>query len=190
MDRAIILHGMPSKQYYYDSTNADSQSNSHWIPWLQQQLCQRDILTQTPEMPFPFAPDYVAWEKEFEKLCADENTLLVGHSCGGGFLIRWLSENPEKRVSKVVLVAPWLDVEGEYPKMFDFPPRQDISAQVKKGIDVIYSTNDLKTVQLSLENLRKLVTNLKYHKFINYGHFTFGSMKTREFPELLQICLD
>ncbi len=190
MNRAIILHGMPSKNEYYDSNRANSQSNSHWIPWLQQQLCQHDILTQTPEMPSPFAPDYIAWKKEFEKLCIDEDTILVGHSCGGGFIIRWLSESPENRVKKVILIAPWFDVEGEYPNMFNFSFRQDISLQAKKGIDVLYSTNDQKTVQLSIEKLHKLVNDINYHEFINYGHFTFGSMKTQEFPELLQICLN
>lgn len=31
---AIILHGMPDKEEYYDPANP-SQSNRHRIPWLQ-----------------------------------------------------------------------------------------------------------------------------------------------------------
>jgi len=189
MNRAIIVHGMMSKEKYFDVTREDSSSNSNWLPWLQHQLCARDILAQTPEMPRPFAPDYNAWKNEFEMLMPDENTLLVGHSCGGGFLIRWLSENPQKTVEKVVLVAPWLDIEKDYVPMFGFSLQPDIAGQSKKGIDVLYSTDDGPVLQSTLEYLRQTVKDLRYHEFINYGHFRLKEMKTREFPELLQICL-
>lgn len=189
MNRAILIHGMPSKEEYYSPSTLDSQSNSHWLPWLQQRLCQQNILAQTPEMPSPFDPNYVAWKSEFDRLSPDENTLLIGHSCGGGFLVRWLSENPGKKVGKVVLVAPWIDVEGQYPNMFTFNLRGDIVNQVGNGIEVIYSTDDKKPMQETLQKLQQITTGLTYHKFENYGHFTFGSMKTHEFPELLQICL-
>lgn len=190
MKRAIIVHGMMSKEKYYDVNREDSSSNSNWLPWLQQQLIARDILAQTPEMPRPFAPDYYAWKTEFERFVPDEETLLVGHSLGGGFLIRWLNDNPGKIVGKVVLIAPWLDVEKEYSPLFDFSLRSDITNQSKKGIDILYSTNDKAVIQSSLEYLRQKADNLRYHEFINYGHFRLKEMKTREFPELLKICLD
>ena len=190
MNRAIILHGMPSKELYYDILAQDSQSNSHWLPWLQQRLCQNNILSQTPEMPVPFQPNYIAWKNEFDRFLPDNNTLLVGHSCGAGFIIRWLSENPNRIVGKVVLVAPWIDIEGEYPEMFNFVISSDINKQVTGGIDVIYSTDDQKSTLSTVEKLRQSINGLNYHEFSNYGHFTIGRMKTREFPELLQICLN
>lgn len=189
MNRAIIVHGMMSKEKYFDATRENSSSNSNWIPWLQQQLCARDILTQTPEMPYPFAPNYDVWRKEFESLILDENSLLVGHSCGGGFLLRWLCENPNKIVKKVVLVAPWLDIEKKNSPLFDFSLRSDIVSQSKNGIDVLFSTNDRPNLQSTLEYLYQTVKNFRYHEFVDYGHFRFEDMKTREFPELLQICL-
>lgn len=189
MNRAIILHGMPSKEEYYNITNADSPSNSHWIAWLQHQLCMQDIVAQTPEIPQPYKPDYDIWKNEFEKLVPNDNTLLVGHSCGGGFLIRWLSENPQNIVGKVVLVAPWLDIEKKAGPMFDFSINKDIALQSKKGIDLLYSTNDGPELQSSLEFIRQNTKDFRYHEFVGYGHFNFSSMKTRQFPELLQICL-
>lgn len=189
MNRAIILHGMPPKDEYYSDKTEDSPSNSHWIPWLQRQLLINNINAQTPEMPHPYRPDYDVWKNEFERLEPDENTLLVGHSCGGGFLVRWLSENPKIIVGKVVLVAPWLDIEKKAGLMFDFSLKQDIAKQSKKGIDLLYSTNDGPELQSSLKYLRQNTKDLRYHEFINYGHFTLSAMKTREFPELLKICL-
>lgn len=189
MNRAIILHGMPSKEEYYNAALEDSQSNSHWLPWLQQRLCQRDILTQTPEMPFPFAPDYQLWKKQFELLKPDINTLLIGHSCGGGFIIRWLSENPDVDVAKAVLVAPWLDIENQAGDMFDFSIKANIASQTNLGIDLLYSTDDYEELKTSLKFIQENINSIKYHEFIDYGHFTIKSMKTRKFPELLDICL-
>lgn len=188
MNCAIILHGKPEVEEYHD-TSIDSQSNCHWIPWLQQQLCARDILTQTPEMPEPYQPNYDKWKNEFERLSPDENTLLVGHSCGGGFIVRWLSENPDKKVAKVVLVAPWLDIEGNYPDMFKFSLRPDIGSQSIQGIHLLVSTDDYRVIQLTKDSLINTVADIKYHEFEGYKHFTFSSMKTREFPELVDICI-
>lgn len=188
MNRAVIVHGMHSKNEYYINGN-DSPSNSHWLPWLQQQLCRHDILAQTLEMPRPFAPDYDAWKNEFEKQNPDSDTLLVGHSCGGGFLVRWLSDNPDIIVGKVVLVAPWLDLEKRCGPLFDFALQREITGRSRNGVDVIYSTDDMPDIKSSIEYLRQNTSGLRYHEFVDYGHFTFKDMKTREFPELLQICL-
>lgn len=189
MDNAIILHGMTSKKHYYDISKSDSPSNSHWIPWLQRQLCSRDILTQTPELPRPYAPHYQDWKAVFEKLEVNQNTLLVGHSCGGGFLVRWLSENSEVRVAKLVLVAPFLDVEKKISPMFDFDIRADIHNQTHQGVDVLHSTDDMQEIQSTFSFLNSNLDGVNYHKFSDYGHFMYSDMNTREFPELLNICL-
>lgn len=107
MKTAIILHGMPDKEDYFEPT-ADAESNCHWLPWLQRQLIVKNILAQTPEMPEPYSPNYEKWCSVFNQFTVSEETNLIGHSCGGGFLLRWLSENKQK-VGKVALVAPWID---------------------------------------------------------------------------------
>lgn len=110
MKTAIILHGMPSKKEYYNPSSK-AQSNKHWFPWIQRQLILRDILAQTPELPEPYEPVYEKWCSIFDQFKIDEETILIGHSCGAGFLVRWLSEH-KVNVSKVILVAPFLDPEG------------------------------------------------------------------------------
>lgn len=37
MRNAILLHGLPSKEEYYNP-DRPSSSNSHWFPWLQNYL--------------------------------------------------------------------------------------------------------------------------------------------------------
>lgn len=127
MKTAIILHGMADSEEEYDGR----ESEHHWIPWLCQQLGLEGYAVYTPEMPMPYAPEYEAWKRAFEKLIIDEETILVGHSCGGGFLVRYLSEN-DVRVGKVVLVAPWLDPnKGHCPDFFSFTIKRQIVEQTQ-----------------------------------------------------------
>ena len=68
-------------------------SNSHWIPWLQKELLKKGYLTQTPEILYAFNPTYERYLAEINRYQLDEETVLIGHSCGAGFLLRYLSEN-------------------------------------------------------------------------------------------------
>lgn len=60
MKNAIILHGGPSKEEYYDRSTP-SESNSYWIPWLQAQLIKNDITTVTPEIPNAYDKNWDVW---------------------------------------------------------------------------------------------------------------------------------
>lgn len=188
MRHAVIVHGMPSEEEYYAETE-DSPSNAHWLPWLQRQLCLRNILTQTPEMPHPFKPDYEEWQQEFERCAPVSAAVLIGHSCGAGFLLRWLAESGVKIPGKVVLVAPWIDVEKEFRPFFDFVLPHTVGSLADGGIEVLASTDDSHVILSSVDYIRKRVEDITYHEFVGLGHFTYESMKRREFPELLNICL-
>jgi pimeloyl-ACP methyl ester carboxylesterase len=101
--RVVILHGRVGADEYF-SDRYPSASNSHWIPWLHKQLLIKGHDVQTPEVVRPYLVDYDGWRTEFERHLDDEPMVLVGHSCGGGFLVRWLSEHPLVQVGKLVLV--------------------------------------------------------------------------------------
>lgn len=118
--RAVILHGKPDEDEYFGGVHP-SASNSHWIPWLQKQLLVRGYDAQTPEVVDAYKPKYILWSAEFERHVVDEPMVLAGHSCGAGFLVRWLSEHPDVRVDTLALVAPWLDPQRtDTTDFFDF----------------------------------------------------------------------
>lgn len=189
MKTAILLHGRPYKDQYY-SPETVAQSNLHWFPWLQQQLITNNIFAYTPDIPLSYEPLWERWVKEIERYEITEDTLLVGHSCGGGFWVRYLSEHPDLKVGKVVLVAPWIDVEQEDPnKMFDFKLDPNFVKRTK-GTVIFHSTNDAGEIINSGAKLREEVKSIGYKEFENYGHFTYKSMKTHEFPELLEELLN
>jgi predicted alpha/beta hydrolase family esterase len=189
MKTAIIIHGMPSKEDYFNP-KGDSQSNCHWLPWIQKQLTDRSILAQTPEMPEPYEPNYQKWKSVFEQFRINEETILIGHSCGGGFLVRWLSENNVK-VGKVFLVAPWIgfDPNDAWTKLTgDFFIFDIDSELVKKtnGVTIFVSSDDDKEILTVADVLKKNIKGCLVQEFSDKGHFTYGDMRTREFPELLQ----
>lgn len=187
MKNAIILHGQPSAEEYYDPQRP-SMSNAHWIPWLQGQLLKKDIAAATPEVPFAYKPEWDLWKQEVERFEINPDTIIVGHSRGGEFWLRYLSENKHIIVGKVVLVAPSLSWYYNDEHYFgDYEIDSDLAKRTK-GLTVFHSDNDKKGIQDSVKEIRKTIKNLKYQEF-HVGHFTFGSMGTSEFPELLEECL-
>lgn len=188
MKTAIIIHGYNEKSEYLD-INRPAASNDHWIPWLQKQLLLNGIETQAPEMPGFYEPNYKKWQIMLERFEPDNDSILIGHSCGGGFLVRWLSENDVK-VGKVVLVAPWLDPEGVIdPDFFNFEIDSNISSKTA-SLTVMYSTDDYPDVLKSIKILKSKLTGVNFQEFTDKGHFVLNSLKTEKFPELLATLLE
>lgn len=188
MKNAIILHGLPSKDEYY-SDKRPSASNAHWLPWLQKNLMIHDIKADTPEVPFVYDPKWELFVKEVERFDITPETILVGHSMGGGFWVRYLSEHPDIFVDKVILVAPWLNLGHEIDmSFFDFEIDPIIVSHAHEFI-IFASDDDQQSVQDSVKFLQKKLPTATVRMFHNYGHFTLKSMKTDAFPELLDTIL-
>lgn len=191
MKTAILVHGMPTEKEYFEPT-AKAQSNTHWFPWLQHQLLINEIFTQTPEMPAPYTPRYEAWKKVFEQFPINEHTILVGHSCGAGFLVRWLSEN-KVTVGKVFLVAPWIGPDHEewhdVGGFFDFELDPTLVGRTA-GVTVFISQDDEEPMLKTVEVLKDGLAGAEIVHFENKGHFTESEMGTDEFPELLEKILE
>jgi predicted alpha/beta hydrolase family esterase len=183
MKTAIIVHGMSSKEEYYKESNP-SFSNDHWLPWIQRQLLLHDVLAQAPEFPKPYEPEYSQWCSVFEQFHINEDTILIGHSLGAGFLVRWLSET-KQRVGTVVLVAPFLDPDHDEVKsdFFNFQINSELRSRTK-GLHVFVSSDDDQEILTSVDQLKSTILNIQIHQFTGRGHFTIDSMKTVQFPEL------
>jgi predicted alpha/beta hydrolase family esterase len=190
MKNAVLVHGAPDREEYFDP-KSPSLSNAHWFPWLQKQLVINGFNTQTPEMPDSYKPDYEVWCKEFERYNIGPQTLLVGHSTGAGFLLRWLSENKDVKVGRLILVAPFLGFGTKVlNNFFNFALDENLAGRTTETI--IYNSDDDKSyIRRSANVLRHRLAgaNAKYIEFHSYGHFTYNDMQTEEFPELLEDCL-
>lgn len=181
MKTAIILHGMPSKSEYQGN-----ESEKHWIPWLKKELEKKGHEVFSPELPVPYEPVYEDWLKTFKQFPIDSETLYIGHSCGAGFLIRYLSEH-DKKVGQVFLVAPWLDPKNHLKSNFFVFTIDPYLAQKTAGVTVLVSLDDGQDVLESVEIITQAVRGVDIKQYTDKGHFTFGDMQTNEFPELLEL---
>lgn len=188
MKQVILIHGLPDKEEVIGDV-WPSPSNAHWFPWIQKQLTRQDILCQALEMPRSYNPIYVDHERVLNQMEISNETILVGHSCGGGFLLRYLSEHQNLKPKKVILVAPWLDPEGYLKELnpnsnyFDFTLEKDLAKRTP--IVCMYSTDDEKYILDSVERIKNETSEIRFEVFDNKGHFTEPDLGSKEFPELL-----
>ena len=129
----IIIHGCPSGPE--GERDADTRSfDKHWIPWVRERLIERNVPTLAPIMPDPWAPDYGRFKQEFEKYPVSDRTILIGHSCGCAFLVRWLGKSKQE-IDTLALVAPWKIPRADDPGrsvFYDFPIDATIKRRVRR----------------------------------------------------------
>lgn len=191
MKNAILVPGRPDKEEHYDPKRP-SNSEDHWFSWLKRQLILKDIHAVSIEPPFPFRPRYDEWKKEFERFDITPDTILVGHSCGGGFLVRYLCEHKDLKVGKVVLVAPWTNPDNyeisDTADFFDFEIDSEFPTRTT-GTTVFISSDDEPSVVKTVDIMKQKVRGIEYREYTNKGHFTIDVLNSDAFPELLEECL-
>ena len=90
----VFCHGVmgPDEKWRaYDTTFG-------WKNWLQFMVeLRHDIIMQTPKFPHAHAllMKYDEWEKIMDHQEINESTVLIGHSAGGGFVLKYLSMHQE-----------------------------------------------------------------------------------------------
>jgi uncharacterized protein len=184
---AIIVHGKPP-QAKFENPELLDPSDSNWLPWAKRQLTLRGIFAVVPDMPKPYDPIYEDWAQEFERHDVTEETILIGHSAGAGFLVRWMSEHNKQAVRSLILVAPWIDPNkkyGDFARMDAIDPT--IPSRCMGSMAIFFSSLDDGQAQASHELLVNSFPGVKNIDIPEYGHFMVGNnMTSVEFPELLE----
>ncbi|MDP3970611.1 MAG: alpha/beta hydrolase [bacterium] len=118
MKNALIIHG------------TEGYPEENWFPWIKKKLKEHDYQVFVPQFPTPENQTPEHWFdviKTYEKFF-NEETILIGHSCGGAFLLRVL-EHIDTRIKAAVFVATSVGIkpikyyEVDYPfveKPFDW----------------------------------------------------------------------
>ena len=180
----VIVHG--SNENEKEAKRGGVENTRHWHSWIRKELQKKNIEVSGELYPKDWNPDFDEWKNVFEKNKIDEKTILVGHSAGCAFILRWLMQT-KKKVSKLIFVAPYLKDDGIATWLkefvtFDF---DDSLKSFYNGLTVFYDKKDLKGILESVELIKKKLP-CKLIELKNHGHFTKGDMGTEEFPELLE----
>ncbi len=187
--KCIIIHGCPSKAEKLMDSKTRTY-DKHWMPWIKKELIAKNIEIETPIMPSPWEPNYEKFRRVFESYDIDENTILIGHSCGCAFLVRWLGET-KRKILKLILVAPWkINDEGdEFRETFyNYQIDETIKDRINKTV-MFTADNEEEDGKESLKIFHKALGG-EIIELKGRGHYIIGSMGTEEFPELLKVILE
>lgn len=172
--KAILIHGNSTIRWSYA-----------WMPWVRDQLEKLDleVIAET------FPDSIIAREKywtEFlkERVFADENTILIGHSSGALCAMRYAESN--KILGSVLVGAAHTDLDDELEKQsgyFDRPWEWQKIRQNQDWIIQFASTDDPYIPIEEAKHVQEML-NSEYHEFTDRGHF-FKNQTT--FPELIEV---
>ena len=138
MKNAFIIHGF----------NGDTTYT--FGPWLKKEMEKRDYNVIMPEFPIRSLATYTGWSKildEYKDLF-NEETIIVCHSIGNPFIIRYLSSNNLK-------AKLYVSVAG-FCKLFRIPDREDLN---KAFIDFKVDKNNINYCKANISNRYSLYSD-------------------------------
>jgi len=165
------------------------RKKKYWINWLAERLKNKyEILV--PQMPCEKNAKYEEWKIWFKKyfnFIKDKKPILIGHSLGAIFLLKYLSENNfPKKINQLHLVAPAIYDDGLGPeKLSTFKSNIKKLRNIRKKckeLHLWHSMDDETCLFKNSEIINKIIPNTNFHIFKNKGHF-----KQSTFPEIVKM---
>lgn len=139
-----------------------------------------------PIMPNKINAKYLEWKIWFEKLTPflSDGVILIGHSLGGTFLAKFLSENKfSKKVRATFLIAPPHDGIDLKESLADFilPVSLKMFEEQGGAISIYHSIDDPVVPYADFEKYKEAVPSAQAFTFDGRAHF-----KQETFPELIR----
>lgn len=191
--QVLVIHGGTTfdtyEEYFHFLSTCEIDINRlrpsrDWKDSLQQNLGD-DFDVLMPKMPNSNNSKYEEWKLWFERVVAllGEDIILMGHSLGGIFLAKYLSENKSsKKIKALFLVSAPYDTEELLESLGSFALTQRVSSiqeQVSK-IFLYHSKDDGVVPFPQSAKYKNDLPNSTLRVFNDRGHF-----KQTEFPELV-----
>ena len=160
-------------------------NKGNWKDNLKKTL-SKDFVVILPSMPNKSNAQYPEWKIWFEKLIPHCRTglILVGHSLGGIFLAKYLSENIfPKKISAVFLVAAPYDIRSAHNRLASFGlPAKLVRLQEQVAKIFIYHSQDDPVVPvIAAKNYQHALPGAVVKIFKNKQHFNQAT-----FPEIVK----
>lgn len=139
-----------------------------------------------PRMPNGTNAKYNEWKIWFEQIISllKDNVILIGHSLGGIFLVKYLSQNLlATKVKAVVLIsAPYKELDTEEIGDFSLPKSLSKLNKQIKNIVLIQSEDDPVVPASHVYLYKKQLPDAELILFKANGHF-----QQMHFPELVKL---
>ncbi len=192
--QVLYIHGgmvFPSSEDFRSylekktATLDDLRPHSDWKAGLQDALGDNfDVLTV--KMPNKQNASYTEWRIWFSKILPllSDDAILIGHSLGGLFLVKYLSEQSiTKKIGSLLLVAaPFAGSKDEPLADFNFSGSfPEISRHVG-SVHIFASEDDPVVPFADAEKYQKMLPTAVLHRLSGYGHF-----RGERFPELVSL---
>ena len=193
MKQIVIIRGGSTFNTYKDyllflknlKINLDKYRKTTWKNSLQKELGNKfDVLS--PNMPNLMNAKYVEWKILFKKIAPllKNNVILIGHSLGAIFLVKYLSKNkfPKNILATLLIAAPYDDKNME-ESLSDFVLPKSLNKLNKQGgkIFLYQSKDDLIVPHINLKKYKRALPNAIIREFKKRGHFNQS-----RFPELIR----
>lgn len=188
----VVIHGGNAFEKYEDYLNylknkkltLEDLSFIGWKDTLGSVL-GADYSVMTPQMPNSKNARYLEWKIWFEKLIPlmNDPMILIGHSLGGIFLAKYLSENNfPKKIKATLLVAAPFNTPTDHP-LVDFVITEKLDKFSEQGGEIyLFHSKDDQIVPFSnYEEYKKHLPTAKGKIFNDKGHF-----HQAEFPEIIE----
>ena len=153
----------------------------------------KEALKDTHEVYYPAMPNsknakYLEWKIWFERYqeFMRDSVILIGHSLGGYFLAKYLSEEnmPVTIQALYLLAAPFEndDFDGEDGGDFSFNPKNLTRHAKQVGmVYILHSKDDPFVPYAHAEKYKKVLPDAELITFEDKGHFLL-----EEFPEIIE----
>jgi predicted alpha/beta hydrolase family esterase len=190
----LIIHGGDAfntyREYLSFLKNAkisldDIRPQSDWKDNLSKKLGKKFEVLQ-PSMPNKKNAKYKEWKIWFEKIIPllDKEVILIGHSLGGAFLSKYLSENKisNKIIATYLVAAPFVDLNSKWLIDFRLPKSLALFFQQSNKIYLIHSKDDPTVPFADLKRYKESLPNTVTQIFSDRGHFG-----QETFPEIVKL---
>lgn len=175
----LLIHGSYGKPF------------ENWFPWIEKRLEGNGVSCLIPTFPTPEHQNYSAWSELLdyyvEKGFITNETIVIGHSCGSAFLVKYFNEH-NIPIKALITVAGYNhfysnnhmdELNGSF--YFDESDLSTIKSNIKNRVSY-YSDND---PFIPMEKLKEFAEQLESDSICikNAGHFNASAGYT-EFEDI------
>ena len=170
--KAILIHG-----------NGGCTAGDIWLPWVEHELraLGLDVINHT--FPDNIKARAQFWLPHLERLDADENTILIGHSSGAVAAMRYAETH--RLLGSILVGVCHTDLGDSFEAASGYYEAKWQWQQIRDNQEwiAIYGSTD--DPHIPIEEPRFVATQLRcsYFEFTDRGHF----VDSRQFPEIVEL---